>query len=86
MLEMSEEIALFNALSDAENKAVAANEDEEFEEAMSQLSTLRGPIDNLFEKVTVNSNNDKIRENRLKLLSQIRTTMNLVVDFSKIEG
>ncbi|MEZ5757462.1 MAG: glycine--tRNA ligase subunit beta [Emcibacteraceae bacterium] len=86
LLEMSEEIALFNALSDAENKAVAANEDEEFEEAMSQLSTLRGPIDNFFEKVTVNSNNDKIRENRLKLLSQIRTTMNLVVDFSKIEG
>ncbi|MCA9401304.1 MAG: glycine--tRNA ligase subunit beta [Candidatus Omnitrophica bacterium] len=86
LLEMSEEIALFKTLSDVENKAAAAIDLEEFEEAMSLLSTLRGPIDNFFDKVTVNSDNDKTRINRLKLLSQIRTTMNLVVDFSKIEG
>ncbi|MCP5382461.1 MAG: glycine--tRNA ligase subunit beta [Kordiimonadaceae bacterium] len=86
LLEMSEEIELFNTLSDVENKAAMAIEREEFEDAMSQLSTLRGPIDNFFDKVTVNSDNDNTRKNRLKLLSQIRTTMNLVVDFSKIEG
>ena len=53
---------------------------------MAELATLRLPVDEFFEKVTVNSDEPKLRENRLRLLSRIRATMNQVADFSQIEG
>ena len=36
--------------------------------------------------LTVNADKADVRENRLKLLSQIRDALNKVADFSKIEG
>ena len=60
---------------------------EDFVGAMGELAGLRGPIDAFFEKVTVNvAGNDRLRLNRLKLLNQIRATMDQVADFSRIEG
>jgi len=57
-----------------------------FGAAMSALATLRQPIDEFFAKVTVNTDDPKLRENRLRLLSRIRAVMNQVADFSQIEG
>ena len=53
---------------------------------MSVLASLRDPIDDFFDKVTVNCEEPALRENRLRLLSGIRQTMNRVADFSQIEG
>ena len=62
-------------------------EREDFAGAMDDLATLRAPIDAFFEKVTVNvTDKPELRLNRLKLLNQIRVTMDSVADFSKIEG
>ena len=62
-------------------------EREDFVGAMNELAGLREPIDAFFEKVTVNVvDNDRLRVNRLKLLNQIRSTMDSVADFSRIEG
>ena len=58
----------------------------EGEEAMRAMSRLRAPVDAFFEKVTVNADNSRLRENRLKLLSEIRDAMHSVADFSKVEG
>ena len=60
--------------------------EENFETAMSFLAQLRGPIDDFFDRVTVNTKQPELRENRLRLLSRIRDTMNRVADFSQIEG
>lgn len=86
LLEMAQEKKLYAALLNVEGNVTEALEAENFEAAMTQLSKLRSPIDDFFEEVTVNSDEKDVRINRLKLLSQIRTTMNLVVEFSKIEG
>lgn len=86
LLSMAEEKALFDTLKEVERNASEALNSEDFEGAMTHLSTLRSPIDNFFDQVTVNSEEQETRINRLKLLAQIRSTMNLVVDFSKIEG
>lgn len=86
LLNMAEEKALFNTLKEVERNASEVLKSEDFEGAMTHLSTLRSPIDNFFDQVTVNSEEQETRINRLKLLAQIRSTMNLVVDFSKIEG
>ncbi|MBV8591916.1 MAG: glycine--tRNA ligase subunit beta, partial [Acetobacteraceae bacterium] len=59
---------------------------EDFSRAMTALASLRQPVDAFFDKVTVNTDDTKLRENRLRLLSAIRATMNRVADFSQIEG
>ena len=85
-LTMEEEKTLFATLNDVTVKTSDALKREEFEIAMTALARLRTPIDAFFDKVTVNSDNKSERESRLQLLSHIRTTMNSVVEFSKIEG
>jgi glycyl-tRNA synthetase beta chain len=64
----------------------AALATEDFEGAMAALATLRRPVDEFFDKVTVNADDPALRENRLRLLSRIRAVMNQVADFSQIEG
>ncbi|MEQ1783087.1 MAG: glycine--tRNA ligase subunit beta [Hyphomonadaceae bacterium] len=78
--------ALVSALAKAAPDASAALEKEDFAGAMRALSKLRGPVDAFFDKVTVNADDKAVRENRLKILSQIRDALGRVADFSKIEG
>jgi glycyl-tRNA synthetase beta chain len=59
---------------------------EDFESAMESLSTLRPAVDAFFDKVKVNDDDPQVRENRLKLLNQIRAATRAVADFSRIEG
>ena len=42
--------------------------------------------DAFFDTVTVNADDPALRANRLALLSAIAKTMNLVADFSRVEG
>jgi glycyl-tRNA synthetase beta chain len=60
--------------------------EEKYAEAMTEMAKLRGPLDAFFEQVTVNAPDPQIRRNRLRLLNQVRTTMDRVADFSRIEG
>ncbi len=59
---------------------------EDFESAMETLSTLRTAVDAFFDKVTVNVEDKALRENRLRLLNEIREATRAVADFSRIEG
>jgi glycyl-tRNA synthetase beta chain len=86
LLSLPEEKALAAALAKAAPAASAALEKEDFAAAMKALAGLRGPVDAFFDKVTVNADDRAVRENRLKLLSQIRDALGRVADFSKIEG
>jgi glycyl-tRNA synthetase beta chain len=85
-LEQDEERELARALASAKEAAAKALQKEDFAAAMSALAKLRGPVDRFFEHVTVNADDKALRENRLKLLSQIVDTAHQVADFSKIEG
>jgi len=84
--DLPEEKALVSALDAAEPKASAALEAEDFTGAMAALATLRKPIDDFFDHVTVNDPDDAKREGRLNLLLRFRDAVNQVADFSKIEG
>ena len=59
---------------------------EDFAAAMSAMAKLRPAVDAFFDKVTVNVDDKALRENRLKLLNEIREATRAVADFSKIEG
>ena len=81
-----EEIALAISLDKDGARAGELLLEERFEEAMAVLARLRQPVDAFFDKVTVNTSEPELRENRLRLLARIRDTMNRVADFSQIEG
>ncbi len=59
---------------------------EQYSAAMSAMARLRPPLDAFFDHVTVNAPEPDLRRNRLRLLSSVRSTMDRVADFSRIEG
>lgn len=83
---LPQEKALIAALDSGEPKASAAIEAEDFTGAMAALASLRRPIDDFFDHVTVNDPDATKRERRLNLLMRFRDAVNRVADFSKIEG
>jgi glycyl-tRNA synthetase beta chain len=80
------EMALAAQLEKSAAASVHALHHEHFTEAMAALAALRGPVDEFFTVVTVNCEDAQLRANRLRLLAQIRNTLNRVADFSQIEG
>ena len=81
-----EETALIAAVSKAGTEVDAALATEDFAAAMTALSHLRAPVDAFFTAVMVNSDVPAERDNRLKLLGQVRTVMGRVADFGKVGG
>lgn len=84
LLKEAPEKALNAKLADVREALTVALDAEDFEAAMRALASLRVPVDDFFNDVTVNSDDPALRENRLNLLSEIRNVMHLVADFSKI--
>jgi glycyl-tRNA synthetase beta chain len=84
--DLPQEKALIAALDKAEPKATAAIGKEDFTGAMAALASLRTPIDDFFDHVTVNDPDSAKRERRLNLLMRFRDAVNRVADFSRIEG
>ena len=83
---LPEEKALAQAIDAAKAEATRAVGKEDFEAAMRAMAKLRPHVDAFFDKVTVNVDDKPLRENRLKLLNEIRAATRAVADFSKIEG
>ena len=84
--QLPEEKALAEAIDVAKKDASAAVGKEDFAAAMRAMAKLRPRVDAFFDKVTVNVDDMALRENRLKLLNEIREATRAVADFSKIEG
>ncbi len=80
------ETALALAAAAAATAVDAALETEDFAAAMTALARLRAPVDAFFDKVMVNSDVAEERDNRLKLLGQVRSVMGRVADFGMVGG
>jgi len=85
-----EEEALARTIDTVREEASGAVQREDYEAAMRAMAKLRPYVDAFFDKVTVNvaegTEKKELRENRLKLLNQIRVATEAVADFSRIEG
>jgi glycyl-tRNA synthetase beta chain len=86
LYRQAEEKSLATAIDAAKIEAARAVEKEDFAAAMRATAKLRPAVDAFFDKVTVNVDDKGLRENRLKLLNQIREATRTVADFSRIEG
>ncbi|WP_454631100.1 glycine--tRNA ligase subunit beta [Bradyrhizobium cenepequi] len=85
LYRQDEEKALAKAIDQVKREASAAVAREDFAGAMSVMAALRPAVDAFFDKVKVNDDDPQVRENRLKLLNEIRAATRAVADFSKIQ-
>jgi glycyl-tRNA synthetase beta chain len=85
LYSLDEEKTLAKSIDAVKAEASAAVAREDFAAAMSAMAKLRPAVDAFFEKVKVNDENSQVRENRLKLLNEIRAATRAVADFSKIQ-
>ena len=86
LLTAPEEISLDAAIKKAAPAVATHLQAEDFGAAMTALAALRGPVDEFFERVLVNADDAAVRQNRLRLLSQVQVAMGQVADFSQITG
>jgi glycyl-tRNA synthetase beta chain len=85
LYSLAEEKTLAKAIDQVKAEASAAVAKEDFAGAMSAMAKLRPAVDAFFDKVKVNDDDARVRENRLKLLNEIRAATRAVADFSKIQ-
>ena len=81
LLHEEAEIALAEALQEADTAAVATRA---FDEAFAAAARLAPVVERFFDEVLVMSEDAQIRENRLRLLRDVRVTVGRLGDFSQI--
>ncbi len=59
---------------------------DDYEGAFTVLAQLRPSVDAFFDDVMVNTDDGKVRQNRLRLLASLRKTTRSLADFSQIAG
>ncbi|NKI33819.1 glycine--tRNA ligase subunit beta [Wenzhouxiangella sp. XN79A] len=80
LLQIDAEVALFDAVMDAEAETRAALEAGDDATALSRLSALKPAVDAFFDQVMVMDESDALRNNRLALLHRLRTVFLHVAD------
>jgi len=84
LLEEVEEIQLFKTITKLNPIIIEALKKKNFIGALNSLVDLKNPIDQFFENVMVNSEDEKIKINRHNLLKQLHISLNSVADISKL--
>ncbi|MBY0280759.1 MAG: glycine--tRNA ligase subunit beta [Alphaproteobacteria bacterium] len=86
LLKETAEKQLFAALSALEQKYQDLFGNHQYQQVMELLASLRKPIDAFFDTVTVNVDDEKLKENRYALLNHFISLVNQIADFSKLQG
>ncbi len=80
------EQALLAAIAKAEQSVASALGQNNYAAALSELASLRQPIDVFFEQIMVMDEDCALRENRLRLLNRFVAVFAHVADFSKLSS
>ena len=78
------EISLFEALQTASRSAKPLFDSGDFAGYLRAFASLKSPVDSFFDAVMVMTEDKKLRENRLALLTDMRKAMNRFSDISKL--
>jgi glycyl-tRNA synthetase beta chain len=84
LLQMPAEKALHQTLSHVAPKADTAFAAGDYNASLKLLAALREPVDDFFDNVMVNTEDEALRNNRLSLLAQLQQAMNRVADISRL--
>ena len=82
LLSDQNEIALANALEDVSPKVNELYKQGNYQDALAALSNLKDPVDNFFENVMVNADDQAIKCNRLSLLNSLHDLISKTADIS----
>jgi glycyl-tRNA synthetase beta chain len=86
LLHEPAEQALYESLLAVNADVVSAVNSGDYDAALSQLASLRAPVDRFFEEVMVNAEKEDIRQNRLALLNQLRSSFLDIADISLLQS
>jgi glycyl-tRNA synthetase beta chain len=75
---------LYEVFQDIRDRSVPTINTGDYDRALSLIAELRSPIDGFFDGVMVMCEDEKLRNNRLGLLSKISEFFSLIADFSVI--
>jgi glycyl-tRNA synthetase beta chain len=78
------EQALAAAFEAARNTAEAHYAARDYERMLRTFAALRGAVDAFFDGVLVMTDDERLRDNRVALLAQLRESMNRIADISKL--
>ena len=84
LFENDAEKELHRAVKEAAGKVQAEKRAGHYFEALETIASLRKPIDRFFEEVMVMAEDERVRNNRLALLSQVLKEFTTIADFSEI--
>lgn len=82
LLADSAEKALALSLAELANEIKPLQQDRDYTDVLKQLAKLRQPVDQFFDEVMVMVDDEKLRNNRLALLQQLRNLFLQVADIS----
>ena len=71
--------------ADVNVKVIPLMADKNYQAALTELATLKQPIDNFFDNVMVMADDEQVKTNRLTLLSEIRNSFFAIADISLLQ-
>lgn len=77
---------LHAAFSQARTSVTGLLQGDDFSGALKEITGLKPVVDIFFDKVMVMAEDKELRENRIRLLTEIGALFNQVADFSKIQA
>jgi glycyl-tRNA synthetase beta chain len=86
LFEREEETSLGEATEKIEQEAQVLAREGKFVPALREITKLVGPVDRFFDSVLVMAENQRIRDNRLKLLNRLNQIFSAIVDLSQVVG
>ena len=84
LFELDAERALGSALEGARSKVAPMLGARQYAETLNELAGLRDPVDRFFDDVMVMADDEKVRNNRLALLTELRALFLDVADISRL--
>jgi glycyl-tRNA synthetase beta chain len=84
LLDDEAEVALYQALKDAEQSLQPLLEKRAYTEALTELSKLRQSVDAFFDDVMVMTDDEAVRNNRLAMLAELRGLFLNIADVSRL--
>jgi glycyl-tRNA synthetase beta chain len=84
LLTDTAELALYDALLNAQRKVEPLLAVKSYADVLNELAELRDPIDRFFDDVMVMADDDAVRNNRLALLGELRALFLNVADISRL--
>jgi len=86
LLELPEERELHHSLTAVDDLVTAKYKARDYAGALKDLANIRAHVDAFFDKVLVNAEDDRVRRNRLALLTRLGKVMNQVADIARLSA